>query len=72
VGELGLYLGRKAYASVIADEPCRFFYLAPKKLKEMEDNAPEIASAFHKFLGRILSERLIDTNDSLEALTRSQ
>jgi len=72
VGELGLYLGRKASASVIADEPCRFFYLAPRKLKEMEDNAPEIASVFHKFLGRILSERLIDTNDTLEALTRSQ
>ena len=72
VGELGLYLGRKASASVIADESCKFFYLAPKKLREMEDNAPEIASAFHKFVGRILSERLIDTNDALEALTRSQ
>jgi hypothetical protein len=37
----------------------------------MEDNAPEIASAFHKFLAGILSERLIDTNDTLEALTHS-
>jgi SulP family sulfate permease len=71
VGELGLYLDRKASASVIADEPCTLFYLPAKKLKEMENNAPEIASAFHKFLAGILSERLIDTNDTLEALMHS-
>jgi SulP family sulfate permease len=71
VGELGLYLDRKASASVIADEPCTLFYLPAKKLKEMENNAPEIASAFHKFLAGILSERLIDTNDTLEALIHS-
>jgi SulP family sulfate permease len=68
VGELGLYLHRKASASVIADEPCTLFYLPAAKLKEMEEDAPEIASAFHKFLAGILSERLIDTNDALEAL----
>jgi SulP family sulfate permease len=33
VGELGLYLDRKASASVIADEPCTLFYLPAKKLK---------------------------------------
>jgi SulP family sulfate permease len=71
VGELGLYLGRKASASVIADEPCTLFYLPANKLKEMESNAPEIASALHKFLAGILSERLIDTNDTLEALIHS-
>jgi CRP-like cAMP-binding protein len=71
VGELGLYLDRKASASVIADESCTLFYLPAKKLKEMESNAPEIASALHKFLAGILSERLIDTNDTLEALIHS-
>jgi SulP family sulfate permease len=71
VGELGLYLDRKASASVIADEPCTLFYLSARKLKEMESNAPEIASALHKFLAGILSERLIDTNDTLQALIHS-
>jgi SulP family sulfate permease len=69
VGELGLYLGRKASASVVADEPCRLFYLPTEKLREMERDAPVIASAFHKFIAGVLSERLIDTNDALQELT---
>jgi SulP family sulfate permease len=69
VGELGLYLGRKATASVVADEPCKLYYLPTEKLREMERNAPAIASAFHRFIAGILSERLIDTNEALETLT---
>jgi SulP family sulfate permease len=69
VGELGLYLGRKASASVVADEPCRLFYLPTEKLREMERDAPVIASAFHKFIAGVLSERLIDTNEALQELT---
>jgi SulP family sulfate permease len=68
VGELGLYLGRKTTASVIADEPCTLFRLPMEKLRQMESNSPEIAAAFHKFILGILSERLIDTNDTLQAL----
>jgi SulP family sulfate permease len=71
VGELGLYLHQKASASVIADEPCTLFYLSAKKLEEMENDAPEIASALHRFIAVILSERLIDTNDALQALIHS-
>jgi SulP family sulfate permease len=71
VGELGLYLRQKASASVIADEACTLFYLPAKKLEEMENDAPEIASALHKFIAGILSERLIDTNDALQALIHS-
>ena len=71
VGELGLYARQKASASVIADEPCTLFYLSPKKLEEMEKDAPEIASALHKFIACIISERVIDTNDALQTLTHS-
>jgi SulP family sulfate permease len=71
VGELGLYLHQKASASVIADEPCTLFYLSVKKLEQMENDAPEIASALHRFIACILSERVIDTNDALEALIHS-
>jgi SulP family sulfate permease len=71
VGELGLYLHQKASASVIADEACTFFHLSAKRLEEMENDAPEIASALHKFIAGILSERLIDTNDALQALIHS-
>jgi SulP family sulfate permease len=71
VGELGLYLRQKASASVVAVEPCTLYHLSAKKLEEMENNAPEIASALHKFIAAILSERLIDTNDSLQTLIES-
>jgi sulfate permease, SulP family len=69
VGELGFYLRRKATASVVADEPCKVLYLSAEKLKKMETTAPAIASAFHKFIVQMLSERLIETNESLQALT---
>ena len=71
VGELGFYLRQKASASIIADEPRTLFYIPAKKLEEMEKDAPEIASALHKFIAGILSERLIDTNDALQALIHS-
>ena len=53
---------------MVADETCVLFFLSATKLKEMESDAPEIASAFHKFIIRMLSERLIDTNDTVQAL----
>jgi CRP-like cAMP-binding protein len=65
------YLRQKASASIIADEPCTLFYLPAKKLEEMEKDAPEIASALHRFIAGILSELLIDTNDVLQALIHS-
>jgi CRP-like cAMP-binding protein len=51
-------LRHKASAWVIADEACTLFYLSAKKLEEMEKHAPGIASALHKFIAHILSERL--------------
>lgn len=68
VGELGFYLGRPATASVVANEPCKLYFLSSAKLKEMEKQSPEAAAAFHKFIIRMLSERLIDTNATLQAL----
>ena len=68
VGELGFYLGRAATASVVANEPCTLYLLSAAKLKEMENQSPEAAAAFHKFIIRMLSERLIDTNATLHAL----
>ncbi|HXX72885.1 MAG TPA: SulP family inorganic anion transporter [Candidatus Acidoferrales bacterium] len=68
VGELGFYLRRKASASVVANEPCKLFFLSAAKLKEMEHASPDNAAAFHKFIIRMLSERLIETNETLQAL----
>lgn len=37
-------------------------------LREMEDQNPEIAAAFHKFMMHRLGQKLIYTNKSFQAL----
>jgi SulP family sulfate permease len=68
IGELGLYLQRKATASVVADEPSTVFYLSADKLRQMETHAPEIATPFHRFVIHVLGERLAGMNDTIQAL----
>lgn len=68
VGELGMYLGNEATASVVTDQPSTVFSLSDSALREMERNDPEVANAFHRFIVRLLAERLTDHNRTLEAL----
>lgn len=68
VGELGFYLGAETSASVYADKDSTLFHLSPEKLQEMEVNDPQVAAAFHKLIARVVSEKLLDTTESLQAL----
>jgi SulP family sulfate permease len=68
VGEMGQYTGHPATASVIADQPGVIYFLSNGKLEEMENKDPDLASALHKFIARLLSERLADSNHVVEAL----
>lgn len=68
VGEMSQYTGRPATASVIADQPGEIYFLSNEKLKEMEKNDPDLASAMHKFIARLLSERLTDSNHVVQEL----
>ncbi len=68
VGEMSLYTGHPATASVIADQPGLTYFLSNEKLKEMETKDPDLASALHKFIARLLSERLTYSNQVVEAL----
>jgi SulP family sulfate permease len=70
IGELGLYLQRTATASVVADETSTLFYLSADRLRQMEDEAPEIATPFHRFVIHVLSERLAGMNDTIQALLK--
>ena len=69
VGEIGLYLGFQATTTAIADEPCTLYYLSANNLKRMENEAPALAAAFHKFVAQHLSERLAETTEVLQALS---
>jgi SulP family sulfate permease len=70
VGEMGLYLGSRASASVVVDQSSVVYRLSAGNLKRMEETAPEIAAAFHRFVASLLSERLTNTNETLQALLR--
>jgi SulP family sulfate permease len=68
VGEMSLYTGHPATASVIVDQPGLTYFLSNEKLKEMEAKDPDLASALHKFIARLLSERLTYSNHVVETL----
>jgi sulfate permease, SulP family len=68
VGEMSQYTGHPATASVITDQPGVIYFLSNDKLEEMEHKDPDLASGLHKFIARLLSERLTDSNHVVEAL----
>jgi SulP family sulfate permease len=68
VGELGLYLGTPRTASIRTDQPCVVHRLTAEALKRMELDSPALASAFHRFMTRMLAERLSNSNRALQAV----
>jgi sulfate permease, SulP family len=68
VGEMSLYTGHPAAASVVVDQPGKVYFLSAEKLREMEMNAPDLAAALHKYIARLLSDRLTYSNHVVEAL----
>lgn len=68
VGEIGLYLGYRASASVVTTRRCVVHYLSLEILKRVEETQPAIAAAFHKFIACLLCERLGNTTKALETL----
>jgi SulP family sulfate permease len=70
VGALGLYLGTTRTASVVADSATVAYRLTRAALFAMRRTEPELAAAFHEFVVRLLSERLVTTTQALEAVLR--
>ncbi len=68
VGELGVYLGTPASAAVVAEGDCQIYFLSLEQLNRMEQEAPKMAGMIHKFMIRILGERLINSNKTIRAL----
>jgi SulP family sulfate permease len=68
VGEMGLYLDKKRSASVIADEDAVVYRLSRESLWDMEEEHPATAAAFHQFMVRMLSQRVLDTDETLKVL----
>jgi len=68
VGEMGLYLEMPRTATVVADQPGVVYCLTAAALRRMEVEAPVLATAFHHFMVRLLAERLLESNTTLNAL----
>lgn len=67
-GEIGMYLDIPRSVSVISTGPGSFYSLSSGSLKEMERADPDLALMFQNYVIRILSERLVDLNRTLESL----
>ncbi|HSJ54926.1 MAG TPA: SulP family inorganic anion transporter [Anaerolineae bacterium] len=68
VGEVGLYLGTPATASVVVEGACTVYRLSAEALDRMEAQAPELAFAFHRAMASHLSDRLASTTEIVQAL----
>jgi SulP family sulfate permease len=68
IGEMGVYLGAPASATVVTNQPSTLFRLSAESLKQMEQDDPALSAAFHKFIAQLLSERLLSTTQMLQAL----
>ena len=58
LGEIGLYQNAPRSASIISDRPSHLFYLSGEAFARMEQEAPQLASAFHRFIVKTIAERL--------------
>jgi SulP family sulfate permease len=70
IGEPGLYLGTRSCSSVMADSAVNAYLLTREALNEMKEKEPDLAAAFHEFSARLLSERLVATTKTLEAVLK--
>jgi SulP family sulfate permease len=74
VGEMGMYLGftGEAYrsASVTANEESVLYRLTRESIARMEQDRPDLAAAFHRFIITLLSTRLMQTNRMVETLMK--
>ena len=57
-------------ASVIAEEECSVYVLLYEDLRKMERDEPAVANAFHRFVAKLLADRVADSNRLIEALMR--
>jgi SulP family sulfate permease len=66
LGELGFYLEAPRTASVIAESSGTAYRLTSEALQRMQNEYPQLASAFHHFMADLMAERLLRTTRALE------
>lgn len=69
IGEISFFLQQRRTASATTQTPTTVWQLSQENLIKMTRQDPEISYAFHRYLLRILSERLNQTNRLVRSLT---
>lgn len=70
VGEVSLYLGSKASASVLTETDCVIYFLSKENFQKLNLESPEKAADLHTYIVRLLSDRLAKSNATIQALMR--
>lgn len=70
VGEMGLYMNQPASATVEASDVSVLYFLPGDELRELEGSDPQTAAELHRFMVRLVSERLQNTLATLQALSQ--
>ena len=68
IGEVGFYLGQARSASIVVTEAGVLQRLSHEALRQMEETAPQTASAIHVHIACLLSDRLSTTNRLVQEL----
>lgn len=68
VGEVTAYLGAPRSATIVAEAPSILHRLDQEALARMERDDPDLATALHRRLARMLAQRLADTVDTLRVM----
>lgn len=68
IGEVGFYLGKARSASIVVTEAGVLQRLSHDALRQMEETAPQTASAIHVLIASMLSDRLSTTNRLVQEL----
>jgi len=69
-GEMGLYSGEPASATVVADQVSQVYVLSAADLAQLEQTAPPVAAALHRFVAAYLSDRLAKMTNTVQALMK--
>lgn len=68
IGEVGFYLGQARSASIVVTEAGVLQRLSREALNQMEETAPQTASAIHVHIACLLGDRLSTTNRLVQEL----
>jgi SulP family sulfate permease len=68
VGELGLFVGGKRTATVVAEAPCVAQRLSAEAIARMETDDVHLSNQFHRFLATLMADKLADNSRLLEQM----